>query len=352
MSRVAWGAISICILISLGCGRFFKGPGVGQSVTVAKVETRRTSPEITVNATLIPSDRVTVTFPQLVRIKRMLAGVGKTVIKGDPLVELDDTDVRTRVRQLSAELQEAKTLLDKNKFLLDNRDKLRAEEKLTELQAEGLVKEVAANEATIVRLEADNAVLEQSLVATTIASPIAGVVIDRPANPGQEIAANQPLCEIININPILASFRLSADEAGGIAVGDTVKVRVDELQGETFDASVTFVGPELHAPDNTFTIWASIPNPLEVLKSGMRAFTEFRSSKVHDVHVVPTSALVMRQNRPHLFVIKDGIAKLIRPQIKSINKNDAVLISGVATDQYVVVKGQESLEDGMVVDMR
>lgn len=353
MIRIIGGMIGLGLMVTImSCGRFLKGTGVGHSVTVAKVETRRTSPEITVATTLIPSERVTISVPGPTRIRKFFAQVGSRVVKDDPLLELDDSSLRTQLQQANAKRQEAKSLLDQNRFLLENREKLRAEGKLSELQAAGLEKEVAVNEATITRLEAETAAVEQALIQGTVASPIDGMILDRLVGPGQEIAANQPILEIVNINPILATFRLSADESGGIAVGDVVQVRIDELQHETVQGTVTYVGPELHAGDSRFTVWASIANPLEILKSGMHAFTEFRSTKAHDVHIVPSSAIIMRQNRPYLFVIQDGMAKLIRAQLKAITEHGAILIGGVAKDQYVVVKGQEGLDDGAVVDVR
>ncbi len=355
MLPIRRGIIGCCVIIAIttcGCGRLFRGGGVGQPVTVAKVESRRTSPEMTVASTLIPSDRAPIALPQAVRIKRVLVNIGSQVIKGDPLLELDDTDIRTELRQLSATLQEDRTTTDQNRFLMENREKLRAEGKLTEVQANGLEKEIAVNEARIARLEADIAALEQSLTQTTIPSPIDGVVTAKHVSANQEVAENQPMLEVINIDPILASFRLSADEAGGITTGTTVRVRVEELPGETFDGHITYVGPELHAPDNTFVVWAAIPNGLEVLKSGMHSFTEFRSTKTHDVFVVPSSAIVMRQNRPHLFLIKEGIAKLTRIHVKSIDQDEAIVVGGVTAGQWVIVKGYDGLEDGMIVDIR
>ena len=352
MLRATWGAIGVSLLMLSSCGRFFTGAGIGHSVTVAKVEERRTSPEITVAATLIPSDRATIAFPQPVRIKKFSAQIGAHVVKGDPLLELDDMELRTHLRQLTTAVQETKTTADQNRFLFDNRDRLRAEGKLTEIQSSGLEKEIAADAAKISRLEADVAVVEQSLAHITVASPLDGMVVDRPASVGLEIGAKQSVLEIVNINPILAAFRLSADESGGITLGDAVKVRIDELPGESFDAHVSFVGPELQSPNNTFAVWASIANPLESLKSGMHAFTEFRSSKEHNVHVVPASAILMQQNRPHVFVIGDGIAKLTSVNVKSITDKEAILISGVKTGEWVVTRGQEGLDDGMVVDIR
>jgi RND family efflux transporter MFP subunit len=345
------GGAVLASSLALGCG-LFSSKGPGQAVTVAHPTTRTTSPQVTAASTLIASDSAKVTFPQEVRVTKFYVGVGDQVIKGDPILLLDDGNLRSQLKVKRAEQKEAVASAEKNLFLLENRDQLRTAQKMTDIQFQGIPKEVSAGEARVERIGAEIAAMEQSLGALTVMSPIDGLVTNRPVSLNQAVASDRLLLEIVNIHPIHAAFRLSADEAGGISVGDAVKVRMDELPGEIYDAHVRFVGPELHLPDRTFVVWAAMPNPMGILKIGMQAFTDFHSTKTHDVFVVPTSSIVMRRNQPHLFLIKDGIARMKRVTVKSIDKREAVLAGGVTTADWIAVQGQDELEDGGIVDMR
>ncbi|MBI2343817.1 MAG: efflux RND transporter periplasmic adaptor subunit [Deltaproteobacteria bacterium] len=346
--------IGLIVLASTasGCRNFFSRGGLGQAVTVAQVETRKTAPTMTVTATLNASDTATINFPQDVRVEKFAADVGDEVLKGDPLLHLDESELRTQLHQERTARREVQARTEKNQYLLEHRSELREAGKMSDIQSTGIEKEVALDEAELARVDADIAAIEHALSQTTVPSPLNGMVIKRHVAPNETVGAEKPILELVNVDPILATFHLDADEAGGIAIGDTVKVRIDELGGETFDASVRFVGPELHLPDRTFAVWAIIPNPERTLKLGMRGFAEFNSTKEHDVYVIPASAIVMQRNQPHLFVIEEGIARLRRVVVKSITKQEAVLTGGVTANAWVAVKGQEDLADGAIVDMR
>ncbi|MBI4238994.1 MAG: efflux RND transporter periplasmic adaptor subunit [Deltaproteobacteria bacterium] len=347
----------LCMVLSVAvgtaaCGRLFKGHGIGQSVVVATVESRQASPQITAPATLAASDRAEISFPREVRIEKIFVTEGDVVNKGDPIVSLDLSTRQSALAQLRATRREAAAEFDRNRYLLENRDKLRDEKKMDDLQYAGVEKEVELSAARAERTDAEIAALEQELAAGTVSSPIGGMVVRRGASVGQNLAAGVPALEIVAPDPLLAQFHLTADEAGSIAPGDSVRIRIEELPGETFEATVRFVGPSLEMPGSTFAVWAALPNPLAALKIGMRAFADFRTTKVHDIFLVPASALTLKNGRPHVYIIQSGVARLQPVVVKGIDDEEATLASGVHSGDLVVVKGAEGLQDGAVVDVR
>lgn len=329
------------LLAGAGCGFFRAEEGV--SVTVAQVTTRQTSPEVTVAATLIPSDQAVIRFPRKVTVAAVRVRPGDVVSKGAVVLTLDGAALAQERDLLRAEWREAESQL-----------KMQRASPSGVLPQEQILRQstIEAGEATVARLQAALTVAESALGRLDVTAPIDGLVVRTHATAQQELAADAPLLEIVRVDPLFVSFSLTADLAGGIVGGNRVSVRVDELGGETRTASVRYIEPALHPSDRAFTVWAELPNPDGRLKVGMNAFAEFRSSHTQRVYVVPASAMVLRNRQPHLFVIDDGVARLRRVTVKRLLREQATLVSGVRENEWVAVQGQEGLQDGMIVDMR
>lgn len=332
-----------------GCAGLFKGSsGIGVPVTVQKVDTRLSSPVVDAVGTLMPSDRADITIPYNAKIEKVFVKEGDQVKAGTPLFKISEEDISSRLTNLRASRREAEAILEKNTYLLKNRERLTEEGKTDAAQLE---KEVAASEATVDRIRTEIATLERELEKLNITSPISGTVIKQSIYDGSFATANEVLLSIINTNPILVSFPLTADEAGGIQKGTPIEVKIDELGGEIRRAEVTYISPELHQAGKTFDVWASIENSDGTLKAGMRARASFRSAKLHKIFVIPTSALIQKGSHVYVFVVKDGLAKEIKVTPKEITKNQASIIDGLSEDDLVVVKGGSSLQNGTPVDI-
>lgn len=340
------------VVCTSGCGRFF-GRG-GPSVTIAPVELRKTNPEVTVAATLVASERITIRRPDDLVVKQLHVARGDSVLAGEPLVTIDDTQARLQLTQLQAERRELQLRLKGGRA--EPTPAGAVAEAGGEPRPEATTKTTSADtefhEARLKRLEADLALVEKAIADTTIMSPIDGLVLGVFVAAQQTVPATTPLIEIIAVDPLMASFHLTVDQSGGISVGDVVQVRIDELPGQTIAATVRFVGPELHLPEQTFTVWAALPNADGRLKIGMRGFAEFRTSATQEVLVVPVRAIVMRQGRPHLIVVREGVAHLQTVTVKALQEDEAILLSGVQGSDLVVVDGQDGVRDGMVMDVR
>ncbi|MBI2346171.1 MAG: efflux RND transporter periplasmic adaptor subunit [Deltaproteobacteria bacterium] len=349
MARNRWGiALVFVALVGAGCGRLFKGGG---AITVAKVRAETAAPQVTVAGQLVPSDRAEIKFPREVKLDQMLVAEGARINPGDPLFTLSQSELTSRLTQVRAALKEAEALLERNSFLLKNRERLASEGKMDATQQAGIEGEVRANEATVERNRADLAALEAEVGATSVVSPIAGLVHQRLVPAGATVAENQPTVVIVRIDPIFVWFRLTADEAPGIGPGTGLRVRIEELPGTTLAATVHHISPELNQPGKTFDVWASIPNTDETLKIGMRAFAEFTTVKQHQVYVVPASAIILREGEPYIFKVQQGIARFTKVTVKGRSATEVILVDGVGPEDLVVVRGQQSLQDGMMVDV-
>lgn len=367
-------AIFAASLVLSNCGE--KGVGLGHSVAMEKPEVTKSEEIITALAEIIPSEEATVRLPESSVIQSILVKTGDSVSKGDPLIQLDDKIIRSELRLSKAELVEAQTTSEKLLFERDNLELVnisKTEPKIepptdskTEPKAERkepstnqldkkseyIKKQSEENNAKLESLKNKIAHLENQLSTLTLTSPIDGVVSQRIENPIGQVPANTTILRIINTNPVIANFELPADETANIQTGQQISLNIEGLGDEPVTGTANFVGPSLHLPENSFSVQAEISNPLGEIKIGMRGTVNFPSARQHDVHVIPTSAIVMIRNRPNVYIVVDSIAHLKQVSVKRIDSTNAIISGGLDKDDWVVISGQEDLQDGMIVDMR
>ena len=85
-----------------------------------------------------------------------------------------------------------------------------------------------------------------------------------------------------------------------------------------------------------------------ILKAGMKASAEI-SIQSPDAPVIPNSALLHRDDKDYVIVVKEG--KTVRTIFRIGLKNEAstVVLQGLQAGDRIVIKGAEQLTDGVEV---
>ena len=351
MSRMNIKIVFLLIIVSCGGCERLTSPNKPASVIVEPVKIQESSPTVTVSGVLIPRDRVEIKANHVARIAEVFVNKGDRVVQGTPLMKFSEEELSLKLDQLRAAKKEAESLLEKNAYLIKNRDRLLEEGKIDKTQYEGIEIENANSEASFNRIKADLNLAESNFTRLQLTSPISGVVVEKYASPMQMAAEGQVLFILLNIDPILVSFPLTSDESTGIAVGTPLKIWIEDLGNTEYNATVSYIGPEINLTGRTFDVYASISNPNYVLKSGMQATAQFTSTAIHKIIVVPSSAIIKRDRDKYVFTVNNGIARQTKVRIRNIDNNTAEISSGLNENDLVVVKGAQNLQDGMSVEM-
>jgi HlyD family secretion protein len=104
--------------------------------------------------------------------------------------------------------------------------------------------EVTARRADLARLEAQLAQIDVQLAETVAASPVAGVVLVKAADPGEVLAAGTTVLTVGDIeHPWLRGY-INERDLGRVKLGMPVKVKSDSFQNKTFDGKLTFIASQ------------------------------------------------------------------------------------------------------------
>lgn len=354
-TKTLFGLLAIFVLFPAcdegGCGRLLSSNKGGVPVMVEHVKSKESSPVTSIVGTLRPNDRADISFPNEVRVQDVFVNVGNTVNKGDALLRLSEDDMNQSLNLARAKKVELEVLIDKNRNIMSGRERSVEEGKIADDEIKRMEKQIASDEASLDRVKAEIEKLTYNLENIIVPSPISGVVVSRNVNTGGVLKAAETLVTIVNVDPIVVSFDLNTKQASDIVVGSEMKVLVNDVPDKSFSAKVTYIGPELQRADNTFEVWATIPNSENILKSGMSATTEISSETSKKTVIIPLTAVQSIASKPFVFKVNKGIAYKTHVVIDAVRNGEVELVQGLGDEDMIVVKGAENLFDGAEVNI-
>ena len=101
---------------------------------------------------------------------------------------------------------------------------------------------------------------------------------------------------------------------------------------------------------NSFLVELAVDNADGALKAGMIAQVALVRRERAGAIVVPLAAIVPRKGEHYVFAVENGHAVRKRVQIAALVGSEAVLESGVAAGDQIVVEGHRGLQDGLPIE--
>jgi HlyD family secretion protein len=194
--------------------------------------------------------------------------------------------VAAQMRQVRSELDLSRETLQKTETLLaqgatteQTRDELQSRVDVLEAQLEALQSNMDALAAKERQLEAVMDVTRISIADARVTSPIAGIVINRLAHPGEQARPGATLLEVADLREMEATIYIPLTELHAVRVGGEARVLVDGVD-RSFPATVTWVSSEAEFTPKTilteetrtslvYAVKLRVPNPDGVFKIGM-----------------------------------------------------------------------------------
>lgn len=281
---------------------------------LARIERGPLTAVVSSTGTLNPVTSVQVGTQVSGQIQQLFVDFNSPVKKGELIARIDPETFTYRVRQAEADLEAARSSLNRARVSLANtqRDLARTKELVTrnftspaELDRvqstyDLALAEVRTAQAVVQQRDAQLATAKVDLGRTEIRAPVDGVVIKRSVDVGQTVAASLQAPELFIIAKDLRDMQVetSIDEAdvGRIRVGQRASFSVDAFPGRTFTGEVKTVRKAAQNTQNVVTYVAivSASNERGELLPGMTANVRIVTDTRESVLKAPNAALRFR----------------------------------------------------------
>src|SRR5256714_7769918 len=152
-------------------------------------------------------------------------------------------------------------------FLQARSQNEQAQKQLADLQRVGKEQTLKSVQGSRASAEGRMRGAEALLSYSRIASPIDGVVTDRPLFEGDLATANQPLLTVMNTSRLIAKAHIAQSEAAVLKVGNPAELKIPALEGPV-KGRVSLVSPALDPGSTTIEVWVEASKPDQALKPG------------------------------------------------------------------------------------
>jgi len=206
--------------------------------------------------------------------------------------------------------------------------------------------------AAVRQAEAGVALARQQLSYTVVKSTISGKVASRPVDPGQVVAAGQPIVDVVNLGSVYFKGEVSEKELGAVRIGQPVRVRIDAVRGRTFRGVVDKMYPSGSLVSRNFPVQIRIDKAGSEIMPGMFARGEIVTGLDTNVVLVPKDAIADRRGTKVVFTV-EAKNEAKRHDVTVVRENaHYVEISagdGLDAGDVVVTAGRQNLQDGSVI---
>lgn len=270
-------------------------------------------------------------------VDRVLVQPGQRVTKGQPLVTLDRRSFDLNVRE--AEASVAQATVQFNDYVVpdsvvtgqpipaDRRENARIRSGL-------LAAEVRLERA---KLERERAVID---------APFNGIVDRVEVAPGERVSAGESVATVVDVNDLRVEAAVLEHDMPLLKVGGDAAI-LSPAAGASVHGTISAILPLVDSTTRAGRAVVRVPAAAAaLLRPGMYADVKLESSRLPGRILVPTRAVVEREGRPLVFVVRNGRAQWTYISPGRTNGTETEVLADSVSGQIPVAVGDTVLIEG------
>ena len=178
------------------------------------------------------------------------------------------------------------------------------------------------------------------IFATTITSPVSGIVTRKLVVPQQYVELGSPLLEIADLSNVWVEADVYEQQLPGITIGQNVTITSPGVPGTEFRGTVSFIQPFLAGETRTARVRVEIPNPNLRLKPDMYVSVRIFGAAAPPHIMVPKTAIIDRGLKQFVWVeTRPGSYEPREVRTGERHGDQVVIQSGLTGGESVVIEG-------------
>ena len=231
---------------------------------------------------------------------------GDRVRAGQLIGHLDATEVLWKLRQAEQQAASAQSQLDIAERTSKNNQALVDQGFISKNALDTSVSSADGARAALQAARAAVELTKKAVRDTEIRAPIDGLVSQRLVQPGERVAVDAKLLEIVDLSQIELEAAIAPEDVGAVSVGNGARLQVDGL-AEPVPARVARINPSTQPGTRAVMVYLAV-DARPGLRQGLFARGAIELAR-RPALLLPAGVVRVDQARPYVLAVVDGKAR-------------------------------------------
>ena len=239
------------------------------------------------------------------RVVSVQGFVGKKVKRGDPLAEIDASDLEIQSRSDSAEIARLEALVANAERIIANQQRLVEKAFISQ---NALDESIAQGKAIREQLAVARAKLDanrNSLRKTKVISPIDGEIEVQIVAPGDYVKVGDPMFQLVGTHRLHAHLPFPESAAPRLRVGQLVRLNSPLVPDFVVEAKIDEIRPTITATSRALDVIVKFDTDGK-FRGGGTVNAQIVTGRKPNAVVVPEQSVVLRPAGKVVYVVEDG----------------------------------------------
>lgn len=274
---------------------------------------------------------------------------GDEVKAGQVIARIDPTEHQARWRQARQQADSARAQLEIAQKQLDNNEALVKQGFISQTALQTSQMSLSGARAAWQAAVAAADVAQKALDDATLKAPIGGRIAQRLAQPGERLAIDARVVEIVNLGQFELEAALPAQDAASVQIGMKAELQVEGL-GEVVAGTVLRINPSTQAGSRSVLVYLGVPGR-EGLRHG--AFAQGAlGTRSEQAIAVPLGSVRTDKPQPYVQLIDGDMVRHVPVQTGTrvqVGNQTRVVVSGLSEGAQVLAPGVGAMREGVKI---
>ena len=320
---------------------------------IAAVEARSLAVSLPLSGSLAPLSSATIKSKVSGVVEATTLQEGMAVGAGQVLARIDQADLRARLQQQQAMLDEAQAKLAMATKNETNSEALLQQKYISQNAFDSTQNTVALARANVKSAAAMVEIARIALNDGIIKAPISGVVSKRHVQAGEKLSPDMPIYTIVNLSELTLEAQVPASEIPRVKVGQDVRFKVDGFQKREFEGKVARINPATEAGSRSMLVYIAVRNDDSALRAGMFAKGSIVTERSGVAAIVPMTALRDAGGRQVVYKVEHGkvVAQPVTLGLRNDDEGYVEVTDGLDKGANVIVARLDAVKPGAQVKL-
>jgi multidrug efflux system membrane fusion protein len=280
--------------------------------------------------------------------------IGSVVKAGAVLAKIDAQDMALNALAAKAQTESAQSQLTQLKLDLTRSQELLAKKFVSQAEVDRKQTAVIGAQKSLQQAQSQQQLAQNQAGYTTLLASSDGVITATLAEPGQVLAAGQPVVQLAKAGEVEVFIDLPEARSHDLKSGQHTEISFWALPGKTYNGKVREVSPAADPVSRTYRAKVTLEKPSTDIRLGMSATVKSSQNNATQASTtLPLTAIYGKDKGQRIWLVdmQSKRVKSVAVEASQLDRNEQVQVKGLKAGDVVVTAGVHLLREGQAVKL-